>query len=578
MHSAVGTTVLINLLGGVALLLWGLTMVKTSIISAYGGKLRRHLGRSMNNRFKAFGVGIGVTCMLQSSTATALLASSFAAQGLSAAPALALLLGADIGTTLVAQALSMDLSLLKPVLIFAGVCLYFNARSERQKHLGQIILGLGLMLLALQLIVTASSPMRDSSTIQFLLSSLADEPVLAVLIGALISFLAHSSLATVLLVVALGASGSLPLHVGFVLILGANLGGALPAILSTMRAEPAIRRPPLGNLIFRAVGVLLMLPMLGIVTAWLPELGASPARQLVNFHMLFNVGLAVLFLPLVNPAARLVTRILPEREEDANSIKPRYLDRSALDNPAIALSNAMREVLRMGDLLDNMVNKSIEALQQRDSTALKKITQSDDLVDEYHEKIKLYLTELSRRDLGKKNRRRCNQYMSFTTNLEHLGDIVESSLADLISRSLSQNIQFASADMRAIEDLHKATQNNMKLAFTVLMNGRVSNARELLEQKTAIREMENKAINTHQRRLREQVNSPATDSALFLDILRDIKRINSHLASVAYPILDRAGELRASRLRRQQTPEPEQSSVQEEKKIATATPDTKPSQ
>lgn len=564
MQTAVGTTVLINLLGGVALLLWGLRMVKTSIISAYGGKLRRHLGRSLSNRFKAFGVGLGVTCLLQSSTATALLASSFASQGLSAAPALAMLLGADIGTTLVAQALSFDLSLLKPVLIFAGVCLYFNARTERQKHIGQIILGLGLMLLALQLIVSASTPMRESSTIQFLLSSLASEPVLAILIGALISFMAHSSLATVLLVISLGASQSLPLEVGFVLILGANLGGALPAILSTMKAEPSVRRPPLGNLIFRTTGVLLVLPFLGIITQWLPQLEAEPARQLVNFHLLFNLALAIIFLPLVTPAARLVTNLLPDREENENSIKPRYLDRSALDNPAIALSNAMREVLRMGDLLDNMVNKSIEALQQRDSSALKKITQSDDLVDEYHEKIKLYLTELSRRDLGKKNRRRCNQYMSFTTNLEHLGDIVESSLANLISRSLSQNIQFASADMRAIDELHKATQNNMKLAFTVLMNGRVSNARELLEQKTAIREMENKAINIHQRRLRDQVAAPAADSALFLDILRDLKRINSHLASVAYPILDRAGELRASRLRRQI---PEEKEVTQEPQV-----------
>ena len=557
MEMAIGTTVLINLLGGVALLLWGLRMVRTGVTRAYGGKLRRQLGRSLSNRFKAFAVGIGITCLLQSSTATALLASSFAGQGaISAAPALALLLGADVGTTLVAQALSFDLSLLKPILLFAGVCLFLSARGERQKHLGRVVIGLGLMLLALQLIITASTPMRESSIIQFLLTSLGEEPILALLIGALISFLAHSSLATVLLVISLAAADSLPLNVGFALILGANLGGALPPLVATLGAAPALRRPPLGNFLFRLIGVILVLPWLNQVSSLLPLLEADATRQLVNFHLLFNLGLALLFLPLVGQAGRLIKELVPDRIDDEASLKPRYLDRSALDSPTVALSHALREVLRMGDLLETMVNKSFDALHQRNSAPIEKICQTDDLVDEYHEKIKLYLTELSRKTLTPEERRRCSQIMTFTTNLEHVGDIVETSLAELVKRTINQNIHFSHADLGEIDKLHVETQANMKLAFSVLMTSHLGNARQLFEQKMAIRENERRAIDAHQRRLREQVAVSPADSALFLDILRDLKRVNSHLASVAYPLLDLAGELRSSRLRQQSQAQP----------------------
>lgn len=550
MQMAVGTTVLINLLGGVALLLWGLRMVRTGVTRAYGGRLRRQLGRSLSNRYKAFGAGIAITCLLQSSTATSMLASSFAGQGaIAIAPTLALLLGADIGTTLVAQALSFDLSLLKPILLFGGVCLFLNARSEKQKHIGRITLGLGLMLLALQMIVSASTPMRESSTIQFLLSSLAGEPVLALLIGATISLLAHSSLATVLLVISLAASQSLPLNVGFILILGANLGGALPPLIAALGSAAAVRRPPLGNFLFRLAGVILVLPFLNQIIVWLPLLEAEPARQLVNFHLLFNVGVALLFLPLVHYAGQFISTLVPDREEEEISLKPRYLDRSALDTPSIALSNSLREVLRMGDLLESMVDKSFDALNQHNSAPLKKICQTDDLVDEYHEKIKLYLTELSRNSLDENERQRCNQIQTFTTNLEHIGDIVETSLADLIKRTVDNNIQFSRSDLSEINQLHQSTQSNMKLAFSVLMSGDLSDARLLLEQKMSIRENERKAIDSHQLLLQEQPSMSHKDSALFQDILRDLKRINSHLASVAYPLLDQAGELRSSRLR-----------------------------
>ncbi|MCC4797683.1 sodium-dependent phosphate transporter [Enterovibrio norvegicus] len=544
-----GTSVLIQLLGGVALLLFGLHLVKQGVIKAYGGKMRRLLGRSLSNRFNAFFVGMGVTCLLQSSTATALLASSFATHGVATASGLALLLGADVGTTIVAQVLTLDLSWLQPIVMLAGVGVFTRAKKEKTKHAASIAIGLGLMLLALSLILQASEPMRESPLIQSLLGSLSGEPVLAVLVGVSIAFLAHSSLATVLLIDALSSSGVIALDVGFGLILGANLGAALPAVVNTSRAEPSVRRAPMGNLLFRLMGVLICLPMINQLADHAFFASTDIARQLVNFHLLFNIGLALLFLPWVKTSGKMMERWLPNKESPDVDNKPRYLDRNAFKTPSVALSNSVREVLRMGDLLRTMLDTTFDALSTRNGAKLQSVKRSDDLVDEFHDKISLYLTELSRQDIPKKYRRRCYRIYAYTTNLEHAGDILECSLTDVVSKIITNNVVLPDYELKAIDALRKYINSNMELACSVLLTGDIKNARALLEQKSVVKDIERRAALAHQEGLRDQTGLPAEGSSLYLDLLRDLNRINSHFSSIAYPLLEQAGELRSNRLK-----------------------------
>ena len=546
-----GTVVLINLLGGVALLLWGLHMVRTGVIRAYGGGIREFLGHSLGNRFKAFGAGLAVTLVLQSSTATCLLAASFAARGLVATmPALAVLLGADVGTSLVAQILSFDLSLFSPILLVVGIVLFERFPGTRQRNLGRICLGLGQMLLALKLIVSVSEPMRSAEIAQTLLGSLDGEPVLALLIGALITWMAHSSLATVLLVISLSAIGIVPVPVALALVLGANLGSALPPIISTLGMPVEARRPPLGNFLFRLTGCVIVLPLLGLVSQWLPLIEADSARQIANFHTAFNLFLALLFLPLVNVMANLTARILPEVSEEEEDLGPRHLDQSALEAPALALANAARETVRMGDVLEGMFRDCFEAMRTGDKALIKRVEQADDVVDDFHEAIMRYLTELSREPLGDDDSRRCTDTMTFSTNLEHVGDIVVLNLVELVRGKIKKRVSFAEEDVADLDRLSDHIRENMRLSFGVFISGDVDAARRLLAQKTAYRDMELAAIEDHMARIRDGRSQLGDASSIYLDLLRDLTRINSHLTSAAYPILDSAGQLRTSRLKK----------------------------
>jgi phosphate:Na+ symporter len=547
-----GTWVLINLLGGVALLLWGLHMVRTGVTRAYGNAIRTFLGRSLDNRVKAFGAGLAVTLVLQSSTATCLLAASFAGRGLVATmPALAVLLGADVGTSLVAQILSFDFSLVSPILLVVGIVLFERFTSGRTRNLGRICLGLGQMLLALKLIVLVSGPMRSGEIVHTLLGSLDGEPVLALLIGAIITWMAHSSLAIVLLVISLSAAGIVSVPVALALVLGANLGTALPPIVSTLGMSVEARRPPLGNFLFRLTGCVIVLPLLPVVTQWLPLIEADAARQIVNFHTAFNLFLAMLFLPLVHVMARLTARILPEPSEEAADLGPRHLDRSALETPPIALANAARETVRMGDVIEGMFRDCFEAMRTRDRLLLKRVEHTDDLVDDFHGAIMRYLTEFSREPLEEDDSRRCTNNMTFSTNLEHVGDIIVLNLGELVRTTIKKNVRFAEEDLADLDRLSNQIRDNMRLAFGVFISGDLEGARRLLAQKTAYRDMELAAVDAHMGRIRDGRSQLGDASSIYLDLLRDLRRINSHLTSAAYPILDAAGQLRASRLKKQ---------------------------
>ena len=543
------TTVLLNLLGGVALLLWGLRMVRTGIMRAFGGDLRRAIGLGLRNRFSSFGVGLVVTGAVQSSTATALMTASFAERGLMAtAPALAVMLGADVGTALVAQALSFDVRWLSPALILGGVVMFMSIATTRWRDTGRAVVGLGLMLLALRLIVESSQPLQHSVVLQDVLSALAGEPLLAVLVGAGLTWLAHSSLAIILMVMSMTTVGLVPLTLALALVLGANLGGGLPAAVATWAGDASARRVTLGNLAFRFIGVIVALPQISTVAEALPGIGGEIGRQVVNFHLGFNLVIALVFIALLGPAARLADRFLPERPTSDDPMKPRYLDTAVIDSPPLAIAAASRETLRMGDALESMLRDVLTVLKTDDRKLADDICRRDNVVDRLHEAIKLYLTQLSRESLGDADSRRCMEIIAYTTNLEHVGDIIDKNLVELATKKIKHRLRFSEEGLAEIGELHASVLDTLKLSLAVFMQADPAQARRLLEQKTSMRERERAAAEHHLERLKSGRPESIETSSLHLDILRDLKRIHSHLTSVAYPILEQTGELKRSRL------------------------------
>ncbi len=545
-----GTEILITLIGSVALLLWGVRMVRTGVTRAFGSQIRRVIATSTRNLGRAFLTGFAITAFVQSSTATTLIVSSFAGRALIAAPAaLAVVLGADLGSTMAVQVLSFDLGWLAYAAIAAGVFWFMGTGEERSRHIARIAIGLGLMLLSLKLIATASAPLRGSLAINAVLGGLVGEPIVAMVIGAIVTWLAHSTLAIVLLVASLAAVQIMPPDVAAALVIGCNIGGAFAPFIGQSGATPAARRVPLGNLLMRTSIGVLALPAIDPVLTMLSHVTADAARLTINFHTFFNLAVVVLFLGLVPLVARLCATILPDRPNVEDVGRPRYLDAALVEHPAEALVCAARETLALGDHVAQMLRQTIEVFARDDQKLMRVVEASDDAVDRLHEAIKLYLIQVSRAGMTEAESRRYVEILSFVTNLEHAGDIIDKNLMELAAKKIRNRVAFSVEGLEELKAFHARVLDNLQLAFNVFMSRDPAIAPRLLREKIEMREAELSAADSHFRRLREGRPESIESSAIHLDVVRDLKRINSHLTSVAYPILEATGELSETRLR-----------------------------
>jgi phosphate:Na+ symporter len=542
-------TTLLNLIAAIALLVWGTHIVRTGVLRVYGAGLRQVLRRSMNGQATAFLAGLGVTGLLQSSTATALLTSSFVAQGLlTTAAALAVMLGADVGTAVMVQVLSLNLRWLAPLAITVGVVVYLSRRNERAGQIGRIILGFGVMILALQLISAATAPLAHGAGVKTLFAQISGDVLLDVVIGAVFSVLCYSSLAVVLLVATLAGSAVLPAHVAIPLVLGANLGSGILAMLTTWRSEAVTRRVPLGNFVFKAAGVALALALLPFASPWLKQLDMNPRDLVVAIHLGFNVALALLFMHFTGRVADLTEKWLPDGRSNENGAQPRYLDPLALGTPALALGNAARETIRLADTVQDMLAGLLTVLRTNDAQLAEALRRRDDEIDRLYSAIKRYLAQVSREALDAGESRRWTEVIQFTINMEHVGDIVERGLLDVAERKIRHGLSFSDAGIAEITDLHARLVANLQLAVAVFLNGDLKSAQSLMIEKVAFRELEMRYANQHLLRLSDNTRQSIETSSLHLDLLADFKRINSLFCSVAYPILESAGVLSKTRL------------------------------
>jgi phosphate:Na+ symporter len=544
-----GSLVLLDLMGGVALLLWGLHMVHSGILRAFGPDLRRFLSKALHNRFAAFGAGLGLTALLQSSTATGLITSSFAAEGLvSLVPALAIMLGANVGTTLIVQVLSFNISAVAPIFFIIGLTAFRVGARSRIKDIGRVFIGLGLMLLALHILLNTLAPAENAPGMRMLMGTITADPILCIILGAIVTWAVHSSVATVLLIMSLAYSQFIELPAAFALVLGANVGSAInPIVEGARRDDPASYRLPVGNLLNRLVGVLLVAPFLHPIAtmfeSWQPDL----AKATAGFHIAFNVVTALIFIGLLDGIARLLERFLPKKVLEADPSRPRYLDANALETPSLALADAARETLHMGDLVETMLRNVMAAMMTNDRSLVDKVSRMDNSVDALDEAIKLYVTKLTRGSLDEREGHRAMEIIAFAINLEHMGDIIDKNLSELATKKIKRRFQFSPEGASELSTFHKRTVDSLRIAFGVFMSGDVNEARRLIAEKVSLRNLELAATERHLERLREGRPETIETTSLHLDVLRDLRRIHSHICSVAYPVLDAAGELPALR-------------------------------
>jgi phosphate:Na+ symporter len=484
---------------------------------------------------------------MQSSTATGLMITSLAADGVvGLVPALAIMLGANVGTTLIVQVLSFNISAAAPVLFIIGLVAFRVGGTSLARALGRVAIGLGLTLLALHILLDTLAPAEQAPAVRALLGAITNDPILCIVIAAALTWAAHSSAAVVLLVMSLAFSHFVTPEAALALVLGANLGSAINPLLEAGKSgNPASRRVPVGNLLNRIVGILLVLPFLQPLARELTLLQADAAKMTAEFHMLFNVALAVIFIGPLDAVAWLLERILPERKPVADPAAPRYLDETALETPSLALANAARETLRMGDTVEVMLSQVMTAIMTNNRALAAEVARMDNIVDRLNEAIKLYITKLTRGSLDEREGRRAMEIVSFTINLEHIGDIIDKNLCELALKKIKRRCQFSSEGAAELAAFHKRVCESLQIAFGIFMTGDVDGARRLLRQKAELGKAEREAAERHFERLREGRPESLETTSLHLDILSDLKRIHSHICSVAYPVLEAAGELPA---------------------------------
>jgi len=474
-----------------------------------------------------------------------LMTASFTTDGVvGLVPALAIMLGANVGTTLIVQLLSFNIAAAAPVLFVIGLTAFRVGGGTHVKDIGRTAIGLGLILLSLHILLDTLAPAEQAPVVKTLLGAITGDPVLCVLIAAALAWAAHSSVAIVLLIMSLAFSGFVTPVASLALVLGANLGSAInPLFEGVRRGDPASYRLPVGNLFNRIIGIVAVLPFLHPIARILSEWQPDASKATASFHVAFNLALALVFIGMLDPLAKLLTKVFPSRQTAIDPNAPRYLDPSALDVPAVALSDAARETLHMGDIIEIMLQQVMKALMTNDRVLVAEVSRMDNAVDQLDEAIKLYVAKLTGNSLDEREAKRAMEIVSFSINLEHVGDIIDKNLSELASKKAKRKLQFSAEGAAELEAFHRRVLESLRMAFGVFMSGDVEDARRLIQEKSAMRNAELATAERHFERLREARSDTIETSSIHLDVLRDLKRIHSHICTAAYPILEAAGEM-----------------------------------
>lgn len=523
-------------------MLWGLRMVKRAVLRGFGTEVQSGIAYGTKNRFLAALSGLIATLFLQSSSATALLASSFVGRGLmTAAGGLAVMIGADVGSALVTQVLSLKVSWLAPLVLSSGIIIHLlvDSKGGRMRHISRVIIGIGFMLLALGIIRQATIPIAESDTLPLILHPLESEPVLAILVAAFMTYLMHSSISALLLFASFAASGILSLELSLFFVIGANVGIGLVPLFAVMRDTPVAVQVPLGNLIMRFVMGSLTLVGMPFVLPHVEALDTTITQQIMLAHIGFNVAIAVVFLPLVGILARICAKLSPALDsEKERRERPRYLDRKALSTPSVALSCATRETLNIAEILEKMLQDSYTALANNDEEMIADIAARDDVIDNIYLAVKSYLIDLSAEELKPNEAEQCMYIMNFALNLEHCGDIIEKSLMEIAARKTRKKDNFSEEGLKEIKSFHNKVVKNLQLAQSIFLSNDPILAKQLIDYKKGLKIAEQETAASHMKRLKMRLPDTLATSDIHMDVIRDLRRINTYVCSVAYSILE----------------------------------------
>ncbi len=530
-----------TLLGGLALFLFGMEQMAESLKKVAGDSMKQILARLTNSRIMGLLTGAFVTSIIQSSSVTTVMLVGFVTAGLmSLSQAIGVILGADIGTTITAQIVAFKVTKYALLLVAGGFGMIFTSKSETTKQYGHLIMGLGLIFFGMGVMSDGMRPLRSYEPFIELMQNVSN-PIVGILLATAFTGLVQSSSATMGVVIALALQGLITLEAGIALALGANIGTCVTAGLASIGKPREAVRVAVAHVTFKVIGVLLIvgfIPYLADIVRYLSpaaeagvtgmdKLAAETPRQIANAHTIFNVGIALLFLPAAGWFARFCEWVVPDGpiKDKRLIVEPKYLDDALVDTPVLALGSARLEIGHMGEYVDEMVTESMPAFLAGDQGRLKELAMIDDKVDILHGRIIHYLSEINKRSLSERQARELSDLMAAVNNLESIGDIIETDAVDLAEQCASQNIRISEATQKVLSGLHATISKSVEDALLSVAENDQRVAQGVIAMKGEInRQIDAATIHEAQRLASDEPNRLATYS-MEMEVIEKMKRI-----------------------------------------------------
>ncbi len=525
-----------QLLGGLALFLYGMSLMASGMQKAAGDRLRKILEFLTSKPIVAVLTGAVATMLVQSSSATTVMVVGFVNAGLmTLKQAVGTILGANIGTTITAQIVSFKVSsLVYPALTIGGLLSMLNSR-RLYRYIGQAILGFGILFLGMNVMSQSMEPLRQNQFFIDLMVSFGRTPMLGVLIGALFTAIIQSSSATTGIVIAMTMQGILSLPAALAITLGSNIGTCVTALLASIGTGLSARRAAVAHLLFNVAGVIIALFFFQPFTNLILLTGVSITRQTANAHTLFNIINTILFLPFINQFVAVVSRLVPG-EEAVIEMGPKYLDKHLLLTPDIALSGVRQECLRMAALAREMLSDAMQFLVNEDKKIVQHVQQKEDLVDALEKETTVYLAELSQHSLTQEQSQEMSALMHVVNDLERIGDHAQN-IIQLAEEKSENRLPFSEQAIEELQEMYEKVDEMLSLSITAFEKNDLLLAGEVVDQDDVVDNLEQSLRQSHISRINEQICFPPS-GVVFLDIISNLERIADHVTNFAQSVLE----------------------------------------
>ena len=529
----------IGIMGGLGLFLYGMNLMGDGLQKSAGSKLKRIIELLTRNVIMGVLVGMVVTMVIQSSSATTVMVVGFVNAGImSLTQAIGVIMGANIGTTITAQLVSLDVDFLAPVALGIGIVIYMFSNKPKHKNIAEILIGFGILFTGMDFMKEAVKPLAGYQGFTDMLLSFGHHPILGVLMGFAITAIVQSSSASMGMLIALASQGLIPITAALPILYGENIGTCVTSLISSIGASRNARRAAIMHLTFNVLGSMIFMfilskPIVAIVTAIDPT---DAARQIANAHTLFNILNVIVLLPFNKLIVKLALKLVPETKGEQDDDKVvKYIDDRMIETPSIALANIVKETLRMGEKSKESLNAAMDGIVDKSKEKIELSFKREKLINELQKSILNYLLKLSKASLNEDSRETVDALFNTVNDIERIGDHAEN-IAELAKDIVDLEISFSDVGIGELKDMYNKVVSTYTYALEAMRTSNVELACKVIKMEEQVDMMEKSCRANHMNRLNSSSCS-IESGVIYLDIISNLERVSDHAVNIAQQVI-----------------------------------------